>query len=285
MTEKTPKLALYPVYQYKEGFEPPTTGKYYLICADGVYFHKETKVGSGLVKVKGIPWLETPRTGISLQLPKLPGRIVAQALSFFRRVFQEYKSEAYVTLMYSPKLGYQLWCPKQSVTSGSVHYDRTDQPEFAERNAEGWQMVGTIHSHCDFSAFHSGTDTFDESTFDGIHITIGHVNRDQFSMCSSLAFNDQRETMEPEQCCLGILRVGDRNVQKSTFMTWSQATYFELALSDEDAMNLVDDKDVIEQEWMPKVTHGYGGNKGGASGNSGGTFPPPKRSWFGLFGY
>ncbi|NDH07532.1 hypothetical protein EBX93_16715 [bacterium] len=49
-----------------------------------------------------------------------------------------------------------------------------------------------FNSHCDFSAFHSGTDQADESTFDGIHITLGHVNRNDFSIVASLAFSDNR---------------------------------------------------------------------------------------------
>ena len=40
----------------------------------------------------------------------------------------------------------------------------------------GYVLYGTIHSHCNFSAFHSGTDDRDEIEFDGLHITIGNVN-------------------------------------------------------------------------------------------------------------
>jgi hypothetical protein len=131
-------------------------------------------------------------------------------------------------------------------------------------------MVGTIHSHCDFSAFHSGTDTFDESTFDGIHITLGHVNRDQFSMCASMAFNDQRQQMEPENCCTGVTRKNNAAVVKSSYMTWGEPTYFEMALSDEDAQGLVEDNDMIENEWIPKVT--YDGWKGARAVALAGTF-------------
>jgi hypothetical protein len=41
--------------------------------------------------------------------------------------------------------------------------------------SEGFRIFGTIHSHCDFGAFHSGTDDADELHFDGLHITIGNV--------------------------------------------------------------------------------------------------------------
>lgn len=251
-----PALALFPVYLFEEGFEPPKSGTYYLVTKTGIYLHKETKAGNALVSVKGIPWLQEPTMEFRLKLPKIPGRIIGQALTFFRKVFQAYKSEAYVTLLYSAKLDqYRLWCPQQKVSAGSVNYDRTDQPSFEDRQANDWQMVGTIHSHCDFSAFHSGTDTHDESTFDGVHITLGHVNRPQFSMCASIAINDKRETLEPENCCTGVVRVANKENRSVGYMTWGEANYFDLELSEEDAQALVTDTSVIENEWMPKVEH------------------------------
>lgn len=275
----------YPVYLFEEGIELPKSGRYYLVTKTGIYFHKETKAGTALVPVKGIPWLEEPDMEMRLTLPKVPGRIIGQALTFFRKVFEEHKSESYVTLMYSNKLSqYRLWCPKQKVSRSSVNYDRTDQPSFNDRMENDWQMVGTIHSHCDFSAFHSGTDVGDESTFDGIHITLGHVDRVQFSMASSVAINDKRETLEPEQCCAGIARVTNRQVSTSKYMvtSWRDDTFFfDLELSEEDAQSLVLDTEVIESEWMPKVekeswgyagTGNFFGESGKGSGGSGKTF-------------
>lgn len=272
MADEKP-LALFPVYLYEEGVELPKKGRYYLITKNGIYMHKETKVGSGLVKVDGIPWLQGVSANMRLGLPKITGDIIATSLNFFRRVFQVHKSEAYVTLMYSTKLNkYRVWCPKQRVTAGSVNYDRADQPSFQDRLTEDWQMVGTIHSHCDFSAFHSGTDTHDESTFDGIHITLGHVNRDNFSMVASIAFNNQREQMEPENCVLGVARVGNKQVSSSKYMVWGDANYFTLELSEEDAQAMPAVMEMIETEWMPKVEHGWkgGGSEGGAFFQDGG---------------
>ncbi len=100
-------------------------------------------------------------------------------------------------------------------------------------------------------------------------------------MVSSLAFNDQREQMEPENCCNGILRTTDAKVVRAKYMTWGDVVYFELALSDEDAQGLVEDQEMID-EWMKKVTHG--GWQGGGQKYSGGTFR--SNGWFnGLFGH
>lgn len=253
--EKPAPLALLPVYLYEHDFELPEDESYYLVARDGIYLHRQTEAGDAFVKVKGIPWLQNPDISFKLKLPKIPARIIGQALTFFRKVFEKHNSEAYVTLLYSNKLNtFRLWCPVQTVSKGSVNYDRTDRPSFQEQSEDEWQMVGTIHSHCDFSAFHSGTDTFDESTFDGIHVTLGHVNRQQISIASSIAINDQREQIEPENCCEGVFRTSDKKTVTSKWMNWNQSYYFDLQLSEEDIQGLVADAEVIENEWMPKVT-------------------------------
>jgi len=256
MADQPAPLALFPVYLFDHEFELPTTGTYYLVTKTGIYLHKETKAGNALVKVQGIPWLQEPTIEFHLKLPKIPGSIIGQALTFFRKVFQQYKSEAYVTLLYSAKSNqYRLWCPAQKVSGGSVNYDRTDQPSFEDRTTNDWQMCGTIHSHCDFSAYHSGTDISDEETFDGIHITLGHVNRAQFSMEASVAINGKREKLEPENCCSGVIRITNKEVVNRSYMTWGESCFFDLELSEEDAQQLVADTAIINTEWMPKVEH------------------------------
>lgn len=260
MSDKPKKLALFPVYLYEADVDlKDLTGTYYLVTSKGIYMHKETKAGNALVPVEGVPWLEAPSMEFQLKLPKIPGRIISQALTFFRKVFQEYHSESYVTLMYNASLNqYKLHCPKQKVSSGSVNYDRSE----ALSEPKEWQMVGTIHSHCDFSAFHSGTDTGDEATFDGIHITLGHVNREQFSMVSSIAINAEREQLEPENCCLGVVRTTDKEVKKAKYMSWGDAAYFDIELTEEEIQASVSDIDMINDEWMPKVeplNNFYGG--------------------------
>lgn len=262
MAEKA--LPLCPVYLYEEGVELPKSGMYYVVAKNGIFIHVERQVGSALVKADGIPWLENATPSISLKLPKIPGRIIGQALTFFRQVWDQHKSEAYTQLYYSKELNqYRLWVPKQKVSSGSVSYDRADQFSIEERiggevgkdiqKQWKWQMVGTIHSHCNFSAFHSGTDTHDEETFDGIHITLGHVDRQQFSMCASIAVNACRVTLDPENCTSGVVRKADQKIARSQWMTPGDVSYFDFELSEEDAQGLVEDADMIANDWMPKV--------------------------------
>lgn len=281
MADQPAPLALFPVYLFDHDFELPKTGTYYLVTKTGIFLHKETKAGNALIKVEGIPWLQEPTIEFRLKLPKIPGSIIGQALTFFRKVFAAYKSEAYVTLLYSTKLNqYRLWCPQQKVSAASVNYDRTDQPSFEDRTANDWQMCGTIHSHCDFSAYHSGTDIGDEASFDGIHITLGHVNRAQFSMEASVAINEQREKLEPENCCCGVVRISNKELVSRPNMSWGDASFFDLELSEAEAQQLVSDTPIIETEWMPKVEHnGWQGGQFNFGFQTGG----PKKSGSGNF--
>ena len=269
--DKPPKLALFPIYLYEEGFELPKSGTYYLVTAKGIYMHKETKAGNALVPVEGIPWLEAPSMEFQLKLPKIPGRIISQALTFFRKVYDLHDSESEVLLMFNDTTQqYKLHCPKQKVSHGSVNVATLGEAEtqaVVDGKYDGkWKLVGTIHSHCNFSAFHSSTDTGDEATFDGIHITIGHVNRPQFSMVSSIAINAQREQLEPENCCLGVVRTTDKAVRKEKYMSWGEAAYFDIELTEEEIQASVSDIDMIDEEWMPKVEKISWGYSGGYSG-------------------
>lgn len=256
-------LPLCPIYLYEDGVELPKSGIYYVVAKNGVYIHVERQVGSALVKADGIPWLEDAKPFISLKLPKIPGRIIGQALTFFRKVWNKYQAEAYVQLYYSKELNqYRLWCPQQRVSGSGVSYRRDDQFSYEERVGDSkidvtkqwkWQMVGTIHSHCNFSAFHSGTDTHDEETFDGIHITLGHVDSKEFSMVASVAVNANRVQLDPENCTSGVVRKSNKQVAQNQYMTWGDSNYFDFELTKEDAQGLVNDTEMIENDWMPKV--------------------------------
>lgn len=276
-----------PIYLAEEGVELPATGTYYVLGANGLYLHNELKVGTAFTKMNGVPWLEPIPETIKLKLPKIPARIVAQALAFFRKVFQSYNSESGVVLYWNETTRvYRLYCPTQTVSHGSVDYLRRGSTEGDAQNVgedypkleEGWNAVGTIHSHCDFSAFHSGTDEHDESSFDGIHLTFGHVNRDQISMAASVAIHNTRQKMDPTGCCEGVYVYGPRSETPQPkhrgigFMNICEPqTFYDIVLTDEEAQQLVADMEVIDKEWMPKVSKQVFMGRGWQSG----------QSWFG----
>ena len=88
----------------------------------------------------------------------------------------------------------RLFIPEQYVTHTSVNH----RVEAGAIN-RGYRAIGTIHSHCDFSAFHSGTDKHDMGKMPGLHITIGHVNRDDPEFVFALSVGDAQFDVTREQ--------------------------------------------------------------------------------------
>lgn len=178
----TPKDELeFPVY-LNDGRELPKNGDYYVIAKNGIWIHKDSKFIKSTVKVNQIGFLDPiVEPIIEYNLPKIDLNTFFKAVLFFKKVFKTYKSESVLILTYSEALNkYDLICPEQNVAYMSIDYET----EVAV--PDGYVQIGTIHSHCDFNASHSSTDIRDENFFDGIHITVGHVNKSKFSLACSL---------------------------------------------------------------------------------------------------
>jgi hypothetical protein len=102
----------------------------------------------------------------------IPRSLLDKICAFFQQVFAQHKSEACAFLLYDN--GWDVEIPNQSVSYGSVKYDSPQSPN----------VVGTIHSHCDFEDFFSGTDDNDDFKFDGLHITVGNIDSVPTFSCS-----------------------------------------------------------------------------------------------------
>jgi len=181
----TPKDELeFPVF-LNDGRNLPKTGDYYVVAKNGTWVHKDTKFLTSTVKVNQIGFLQAINAPqIEYKLPKIDLNTFFKAVMFFKKIFKTYGSESVLILVYSESSNkYDLVCPKQTVAYMSIDYD----PEVVV--PEGYVQIGTIHSHCDFNASHSSTDIRDENFFDGIHITVGHVNKAKFSLACSLVIS------------------------------------------------------------------------------------------------
>lgn len=194
---------MFPVYILDDKTELPKEGTFYVVARDGIYLSKDTGLIRAMVRVDGISILKELKTKAELRLPKIPSIILAQTLLFFRRVYENYKAEAMVLLYYSKsKNEFMVNAPRQKVGGASVKYEPEGRYE-----KESYQLIGTIHSHCDFGAFHSGVDIGDEKNFDGIHITIGKVDQPYFTTVSTIVVNNNRFPIEIEKAVIGITKV------------------------------------------------------------------------------
>jgi len=122
-------------------------------------------------------------------------------MRFFRDVYDKHQSESAVLLLVNAeaKRFIPLFVVNFDISGGAVHYIQPTPDHTSARIQEvlkdekllaihnqvmedynklyeaGYRIYGTIHSHCNFNAFHSGVDQADEVKFDGLHITIGNV--------------------------------------------------------------------------------------------------------------
>jgi hypothetical protein len=134
----------------------------------------------------GIPWVRWKGA-------KIPHSLWVQILAFFRWTFESTKpssDEALVRIYYNERTErWAAWAPPQRGVSMTVK-TVTDHPNWKqEEELAGFQLLGTGHHHCSGSAFQSGTDRSDEELCNGLHFTVGHLDKDKLSLHARVVFN------------------------------------------------------------------------------------------------
>lgn len=177
------------VIQFKEPYNrvdqlPRAPFPYYVMTKEGLYTRGVNSLGRYIIPTKSLDRLDSlggDKGGIFWwDASRIPAHIMSQMVDFFSYVWDELKAEAELLLFYNEEIEdenerWKLFCPRQEVSGGSVDSDYTMQ---MDEFPEGYQLVGTGHSHCNFGAHHSSIDDKDAKDFNGIHITVGHVDDD-----------------------------------------------------------------------------------------------------------
>jgi len=149
----------------------------FLLGANGVFIKKENVVFKVIQPYfsddskPNLPGLEEIDQEAFVLLPQMPVKFIKTFLDFFIWCKEEYDSEGFLYLYYNPSTKkYSVIPAEQEVTAGSVEYGTMPNPP------KDFIVVGTMHSHGNMGAFHSGTDHKDQTEMDGIHITVGKIN-------------------------------------------------------------------------------------------------------------
>lgn len=175
----------------RESLPLPENGPYLLPTKKGFMVHRLFHFGRVLVPIDEAPTIADQPPYLWPDI-NIPAELVGQAWSFFRAIWDARKSEAMVDITWSEEKGYRLFVPPQRASAGGVKADRKLE------HYRG-QMVGTIHSHCNFGAFHSGTDTHDADGHDGLHVTLGKVDRDQPEQAIMISVAGVRWDFTPDE--------------------------------------------------------------------------------------
>jgi hypothetical protein len=191
-----------PVYYFDKLPEKLPEDDACYIVSKYIYLKKKSGLIDSMVRVDTIDMGDTLPEYAKMNLPIIQAETFGKVVGFFKMVYGEYKSEAGVILNLKThptkpnlkKIDFTI--PHQQVSGGGCKYDIVVNPSYIN--------CGTIHSHSDFAAYHSGTDVNDEKYFDGLHITIGHVNTDRFSMSACVVVNGKRIQVDPLKYIKGI---------------------------------------------------------------------------------
>jgi len=110
---------------------------------------------------------------------RIPILLMHQAVAWFRAVNKSSKAECQLRLFYHVEHGWAFDALPQS-GAGLSTKEISDDPRhgkiISDYAARGYESCGTIHSHCNISAFQSGTDSADEmQQASGPHFTIGKL--------------------------------------------------------------------------------------------------------------
>lgn len=187
------------------------------IISKYIYLKKRSGLINSMVRVSSIDMADALPEYAKMKLPKIKAKVFGEIAGFFQVAFNEYKSESGVILNLKThpkhptlkKIDYTI--PHQRVSGASCKYKIVIDPSYIN--------CGTIHSHADFGAFHSGTDENDEKYFDGLHITVGNVVHlpHSCSISACVVVNGKRVSVDPCNYIEGIELLPEQDATKKTF--------------------------------------------------------------------
>lgn len=100
-----------------------------------------------------------------------------EMLAFFYWGYEKTRSEQVIQIYYEPNSGEFLFYPYPQYCNGmTVREDETQKVQAREKYVPNdYVFFGTVHHHCNSSAFQSGVDERDEAI--GFHATIGDISK------------------------------------------------------------------------------------------------------------
>jgi len=202
---------MFPVYLADRKNMDPKDDICYIVARNGLFVKKKLGIIESLTPVDDVPDLKYSVSPYAkMKLPKISKRIFCSIFSLFRKVYELYRSECTVLLFYSEEeKKFRVGVPHQKVSFSGAECIKMGSPK-------DFITVASIHSHCNFSAFHSGTDIADEEYIEGLHMTIGDVDEDQFSLVASIVSNRKRFKVDPLGFVNGIDEVMDNEKNERT---------------------------------------------------------------------
>lgn len=122
--------------------------------------------------------VEEVRTPIQWSGGLMTSLLWSQILGFLQETYDMYKAETLVRLYYNHEnKSWKALVHKQIVTRGAMTISDSLDDAMLNTLGVGYVPFGSVHHHCTASAFQSATDLDSELRWDGVHITVGNMDK------------------------------------------------------------------------------------------------------------
>jgi hypothetical protein len=189
------------IYRKEYGSTPPADNMYFIEAANGRFLYKRNPVLTTVQPITVLPGLAYQQEVFEVNYPKIELADTLKVAAFFYRAYCKFGGEAVVLIYYNKSRGYLFAAPEQQVGDGQLEYS-------PEGRFKDYLLVGSIHSHGPYMAFHSDgpgeSDQKDEVNFDGMHITFGNFNSKVLSISCSIMVDGQRFYLDPLEYLSGF---------------------------------------------------------------------------------
>ncbi len=231
----------------RDGKKPkPHSSLFYELASNSAFIHERTDLWDSVTEASEVRGLKPGKCSLRLKMPPIPRLLIREIVQFFAWIYKEHGTEVAVLLSYNlQKKLYAPVVPEQVTTHGSIHYNLQNITL-----KDGYLLVGSLHSHCDFGAFHSGIDEHDEADFDGIHVTFGKFSDEKgansFEASIEAAIRGTRFVLDPVYWLSGVKPAKIIKIKEENDM--------DLLFTFDDKSRVLPPSYKPDDDWVNKVT-------------------------------
>lgn len=175
-----------PVYIKQSESDPwPQDDFFYLVAREGLFRCRNHKFFQSCTKVENGPGdLPSQKQFLRSSYPKIPQVMLERVVGFFQKVADKQNSEAAVILAWNRQTEeVELIIPDQlAINSSPWGKNKHGYPMDVKYEIPSLlphqSLIGDIHCHVDGSAYASFTDEKDETHRPGVHMVVGHIEKE-----------------------------------------------------------------------------------------------------------
>jgi len=194
-----------PIYAKENPDDPlPDDKLSYLVSSTGMFLCRRHEWFVSATPIRTWPSDLAPQTGfLEPSYPVVPQVVFERLCGFFRAMAEEHGCEAGAYLVVDRKDGtVDARVPGQIATMREGWRGRMNavglEYDSLTDLGPGDAVLGTVHSHVFGPAYASGVDVHDEVDKPGVHIVVGHVDRDPPDFSVEAVVDGERFRLDPE---------------------------------------------------------------------------------------